>query len=104
MPDTSLNGKLGRIGGAVRYSALPIAIVAAAIGWLLVTRAERPRELAKRVRTAGEGARQRLNYAGELARGLGGYLVAETTARNTAAQQGPRKKVLTDEPMAGYGA
>jgi len=35
---------------------------------------------------------------------LGGYLKAETTVRNAASHQGPRKKVLTDEPMAGYGA
>jgi hypothetical protein len=90
MPDISLEGNLGRFQNIVRHNVLPIAILAAAIGWLLVTRMDAPRKLAKRVRTAGRGLRQRVDHTGD--------------ALDTTQYQVGRKKLLTSEPMAGYGA
>jgi hypothetical protein len=91
MLDSSLKGKLDSFRNLVRQNVMPIAILAAAIGWLLVSRVDSPRGLATRVRTAGRSLRQRVDHIGE--------------ALDTNPQyQVPRKKVLTSEPMAGYGA
>jgi hypothetical protein len=83
MLDNSVEGNLGRLRDAVRRNALPLAILAAGIGWLLVSRMERPRGLAKRVR-------QRVGHNG------GDFPATQ--------YQATRKKLLTSEPMAGYGA
>ena len=88
MLDISLEGKLSRLPNAVRRNAWPIAILAVAIGFLLVSRVDSPRGLANRVRTAGRGLRQR----------------ADGDDFDATRYQGARKKLLTSEPMAGYGA
>lgn len=90
MLDISLEGNLGRFRNAVRHNVLPIAILAAAIGWLLVSRMDSPRGLAKRVRTAGRSLRQRVDHNGD--------------DFHANQYQVARKKLLTSEPMAGYGA
>jgi hypothetical protein len=104
MLDTLLNWELDRMGSAARYKALPIAILATAIGWLIVSRMERPPEVTKRARTVGRRLHQRLEYAGELASGFRGRLKTKAGAHDTPKSRGPRRKVVTDEPMAGYGA
>jgi hypothetical protein len=90
MLDISLERNLGRFQNAVRRNAWPIAILAAAIGWILVSRMDSPRGLAKRVRTARRSLRQRVDHNGD--------------DLHTTQHQVARKKLLTSEPMAGYGA
>jgi hypothetical protein len=90
MLDISLEGNLGRFRNAVRRNAWPIAILTAAIGLLLVSRMDSPRELAKWVGTAGRSLRRRGDHNG------GDF--------HATRYQVARKKLLTGEPMAGYGA
>jgi hypothetical protein len=90
MLDMSLKGNLGRLRNAARYNLLPITILAAAIGWLLVSRVNRPRGLAEQARTAGRSLRQWVDHTGD--------------TLDTPKYQVARKKLLTGEPMAGYGA
>jgi hypothetical protein len=90
MPDISLERNLGRFRNIVRHNVLPIAILAAAIGRLLVVRVDAPRGFAKRVRTVGRSLRQRVADNGN--------------ALDATQYQVRRKKPLTGEPMAGYGA
>jgi hypothetical protein len=90
MLDISLEGNLGRLRNAVLRNALPIAILAAAIGFLLVSRMDSPRALANRVRTAGRSLRQLVDNNGD--------------DFHATRYQVARKKLLTSEPMAGYGA
>jgi hypothetical protein len=104
MLEISPNGNFGRIGKAVRYNALPIAILAAAIGWFFVSRMERSRGVSKQARTVARGLRQGLDHAGELARGFGGRVMTRAGPDDTVKHHGRQKKVVSDEPMAGYGA
>jgi hypothetical protein len=73
----------------VRHSALPIAILTAAIGWLCAARVDGLRGFAKWAPAAGRSLRQRVDRTGN--------------ALDTANNQVARKKLST-EPMAGYGA
>jgi hypothetical protein len=90
MLNISLEENLGRLPNAVRRSAWPIAILAVAIGLLLVSRMDSPRQLAKWVRSAGRGFRQSVDHNG------GDF--------HATRYQVARRKLLTSEPMAGYGA
>jgi hypothetical protein len=92
MLDISLEGKLGRLRNALRHNVLPIAILAAAIGWLFVVRVVGPRGLAKWAPGAARSSRQRVDSTGD---GLD---------LDTVKYQVARKKLLSSEPMAGYGA
>ena len=90
MLDSSLEGNLGRFQNIVRRNALPIAILAVAIGCVVVFRTDGSRELAKRVRMAGRSLWQRADNNG------GDF--------HATRYQMARKKLQTSEPMAGYGA
>jgi hypothetical protein len=85
-----MEGNLGRLQNGVRRNAWPIVILAVGIGLLLVSRLEGPRGLVERVRTGGRSLRQRVDHDGDEFHAIG--------------HQVARKKLLTGEPMAGYGA
>ena len=81
---------LRTFGNAARHNALPIAILAVAIGWVLASRVDAWPELAKRPRNAGQSLRQRIDRTGN--------------TLDLAKYQARRKSLAIGEPMAGWGA
>jgi hypothetical protein len=59
--------------------------------------------MAEQARAVGQGLRQRLNFE-ELTSRFGNRIKTGAGAPGTAKAHVARKKVLTEEPMAGYGA
>jgi hypothetical protein len=90
MPGISPPENFGKFGNTVRHNALPIVILAVAIGGLLASRVDAWPELAKRVRNAGQSLRQWIGKA--------------DNTLDTAKYQVRRKNLAIGEPMAGWGA
>jgi hypothetical protein len=83
MPDTLLSGNVVK-------KALPLALVAVGLGWLLYTQRAASAPLAKRARDLGHSLRQQLD---------GAMPALRQTPRPVV-----RRKLAVEEPMAGYGA
>jgi ElaB/YqjD/DUF883 family membrane-anchored ribosome-binding protein len=120
----SMNDDFGRIGERIRANPLPLALIGAGIGWLVLSQTGGTRAVGEAARGVGRRVSDAAGRAGEMARGAAeraGELAgdaasrvkamagSEETSYPTGGESGyayarPKTEGGFDERMAGYGA
>jgi hypothetical protein len=88
----------------LRDNAVPLAILAAGIGCLIVARTGLPQAVSDRVGQAGEGLRSWLHDAGGRIGDFGNQRQAGKRQRKDRKIGPAHRRIRSEEPMAGYGA
>jgi hypothetical protein len=102
MKDTEL--RIDQFRRGLRENAVPLAILAAGIGCLIVSRTGLPRAVSDCAGYAGGGLRRWLHDARELISDFGDQRETIRRQRKDREIRTGQRRIRSEEPMAGYGA